>query len=100
MAKNNTTKVTEEHASVETAVQEQVSPKEKIAGKVAVVAAPYGLNLREGPAFNYKVLQELQCGTKLTVLDLPCGAAVPDWALVYTGEQTGWVFAQHIRVEK
>ena len=99
MAKNTTSPLTELQEPAAAAVQEQAAPEETISGKTAVVAAQYGLNLRKGPAFSYKVLQELPDGTELTVLELPCGASVPGWALVHTGRQIGWVFAQHLRKE-
>ena len=100
MAKNNrVTKKTEEQALTENATQEQTPSDETGAGKTAVVSVPYGLNLREGPSFDYKVLHVLPGGTQMTVLDLPCGAVVPGWVLAYTGDQVGWVSSQYIRVE-
>ena len=33
----------------------------------------------------------LEDGTLLAVLELPHGAEVPGWALVHTGQRTGWV---------
>jgi len=58
----------------------------------AVVAAPQGLNLREGPAVGYGPLEILPDGASVTVLPLPYDVAVPGWALVVSESGTiGWV---------
>ena len=43
------------------------------------------------------IAELLEYGTLLTVLELPHGAEVPGWALVHTGERTGWVDRLFIR---
>ena len=62
-----------------------------ISGDIVAVNAEGGLNLRIGPGRSYPVTELLEDGTLLTVLELPHGAEVPGWALVHTGERTGWV---------
>ena len=56
-----------------------------------LVAAPAGLNLREGPHKSYAVLAVLPEGSVVTALDLPEDAEVPRWALVSSEAGTGWV---------
>lgn len=56
-----------------------------------LVAAPAGLNLREGPHKSYAVLAVLPEGSVVTVLDLPNDVEVPRWALVSSEAGTGWV---------
>lgn len=63
----------------------------EISGDIVEVNAEGGLNLRIGPGRSYPVTELLEDGTLLTVLKLPYGAEVPGWALVHTGERTGWV---------
>jgi len=65
----------------------------------AVVRSPQGLNLRKGPALSYEVLEVLPDGAEVTALDLPMGAEVPGWRLVYTGERAGWVQSRFLRLE-
>lgn len=62
-----------------------------ISRDIVAVNAEGGLNLRIGPGRSYPVAEVLENGTLLTVLYLPHGAEVPGWALVHTGERTGWV---------
>ena len=62
-----------------------------ISGDIVAVNAEGGLNLRIGPGRSYPVAEVLENGTLLSVLYLPHGAEVPGWALVHTGERTGWV---------
>lgn len=62
-----------------------------ISGDIVAVNAEGGLNLRIGPGRSYPVAEVLENGTLLSVLELPYGAEVPGWALVHTGERTGWV---------
>ena len=62
-----------------------------ISRDIVAVNAEGGLNLRIGPGHSYPVAEVLENGTLLTVLYLPHGAEVPGWALVHTGERTGWV---------
>ncbi len=58
----------------------------------AVVAAPLGLNLRTGPGPGYGVREVLPNGAPVTVLPLPYGVEVKDWALVVSDSDTrGWV---------
>ena len=54
-----------------------------------LVAAPAGLNLREGPHKSYAVLAVLPEGSVVTALDLPEDAEVPRWALVSSEAGTG-----------
>ena len=68
-----------------------------ISGDIVEVNAEGGLNLRIGPGRSYPVAELLEYGTLLTVLELPHGAEVPGWALVHTGERTGWVDRLFIR---
>ena len=68
-----------------------------ISGDIVEVNAEGGLNLRIGPGRSYPVTELLEDGTLLTVLELPYGAEVPGWALVHTGERTGWVDRLFIR---
>ena len=68
-----------------------------ISGDIVAVNAEGGLNLRIGPGHSYPVAEVLENGTLLTVLYLPHGAEVPGWALVHTGERTGWVDRLFIR---
>ena len=68
---------------------------------IVVVNANGRLNLRTGPGRNYPVAELLEDGTLLAVLALPHGAEVPGWALVHTGQRTGWVDRSFIKaVEK
>lgn len=46
---------------------------------------------------DYPVEEVLKDGTLLAVLALPHGAEVPGWALVHTGQRTGWVDRRFIR---
>ena len=63
----------------------------------AVVAAPLGLNLRNGPGAGYGVLGVLSSGAPVTVLPLPYGVEVKDWALVVSESGTrGWVMTKFL----
>lgn len=63
----------------------------------AVVAAPLGLNLRKGPAVSYGALTILSDGAPVTVLPLPYGVEVKDWALVVSESGThGWVMTEFL----
>ncbi|WP_294855627.1 SH3 domain-containing protein [uncultured Oscillibacter sp.] len=63
----------------------------------AVVAAPQGLNLRNGPAVGYGPLEILPDGANVTVLPLPYGVAVSGWALVVSNSGTiGWVMTDFL----
>lgn len=68
-----------------------------ISGYLVVVCADGGLNLRTGPCRCYPVAELLKDGTLLTVLELPYGTEVPGWALVHTGQRTGWVACNFIQ---
>lgn len=68
-----------------------------ISDEIVVVNAEGGLNLRIGPCRSYPIADLLEDGTLLAVLDLPHGAEVPGWALVHTGERTGWVDRRFIQ---
>ena len=56
-----------------------------------VVAAPQGLNLREGPHVSYAVKAVLPDGAPVEILNLPEDVEVPNWALVKTCAGVGWV---------
>jgi len=80
-------------------VPEADSPAEPApAAWPAEVRSPKGLNLREGPSLSYEVLEVLPDGAEVTALDLPKGAEVPGWRLVYTGERAGWVQRRFLRL--
>lgn len=68
-----------------------------LSDEIVVVNANGGLNLRTGPGRGYPVAELLEDGTLLAVLELPHGAEVPGWALVHTGQRTGWVDRKYIR---
>lgn len=82
-------------------IQEGVDLAETLVGgisdEIVAVNAEGGLNLRIGPGRSYPVAELLEDGTLLAVLELPCGAEVPGWALVHTGERTGWVDRRFIQ---
>ncbi|WP_312611363.1 SH3 domain-containing protein [Oscillibacter sp.] len=63
----------------------------------AVVAAPQGLNLRNGPAVGYGALEILPDGATVTVLPLPYGVEVSGWALIVSESgTTGWVMTEFL----
>ena len=64
------------------------------------VDAVNGLNLREGPATSFRPMEVLADGTLVSVLTLPYGAEIPGWALVHTGQRTGWVDCHFIHALK
>lgn len=68
-----------------------------LSDEIVVVHADGGLNLRTGPGRGYPVAELLENGTLLAVLELPHGAEVPGWALVHTGQRTGWVDRRFIQ---
>ena len=86
----------ETSAPPEGGVDIQETSLANIEGDLVVVNAEQGLNLRGGPHLQYDVLEALPDGTVLVELELPHGAAVGGWALVHTGQRTGWVVAKHI----
>lgn len=56
------------------------------------VSSLRGLNLRQGPARAYEVLEVLPDGGAVTLLPLPYGAEVPGWGLAVSESGTlGWV---------
>ena len=74
-----------------------------ISDEIVVVNADGGLNLRTGPHRSYPVKELLEDGTLLAVLELPHSAEVLGWALVHTGQHTGWVdcsFLQALKPEE
>lgn len=73
------------------------TPLGDVEGDLVVVDARYGLNLRKGPNRSFPVVEVLENGSVLAVLALPYGAEVPGWALVHTGQRTGWVDISHLR---
>lgn len=62
-----------------------------------VVAAPQGLNLREGPHVSYAVKTVLADGAPVEILDLPKDVEVRGWALVETSAGIGWVNINFLR---
>ena len=63
----------------------------------AVVAAPQGLNLRNGPAVGYGALEILPDGATVTVLPLPYGVEVSGWALIVSESGTiGWCMTEFL----
>lgn len=60
-----------------------------------VINAPKGLNLREGPAKTFAVIDELPEGRELTVLPVPAHAIVPGWIVVETDGLVGWVSGEY-----
>ena len=81
----------EQSQTVQTGIDPGDPALSGISGDIVAVNAEGGLNLRIGPGRSYPVAEVLENGTLLTVLYLPHGAEVPGWALVHTGERTGWV---------
>ena len=81
----------EQSQTVQTGIDLRDPALSGISGDIVAVNAEGGLNLRIGPGRSYPVADVLENGTLLTVLYLPHGAEVPGWALVHTGERTGWV---------
>lgn len=66
-------------------------------GRPAIVTAARGLNLRDGPGFGFEVLTVLEYGSPVLILDLPAGASVPGWELVWAGGMAGWVSSRFLR---
>ena len=87
----------EQSQTVQTGIDLRDPALSGISGDIVAVNAEGGLNLRIGPGRSYPVAEVLENGTLLTVLYLPHGAEVPGWALVHTGERTGWVDRLFIR---
>lgn len=90
----------EQPAGIQTGEDLAETPVGVIAGetdRVAAVFAARGLNLRTGPGYGYPIAELLQDGTLLAVPALPYGAEVSGWALVHTGQRTGWVDIRFIR---
>lgn len=69
-----------------------------IDGKLAVILAQNGLNMREGPGFTFDILCQVPDAAVVVVLPLPYGVTVPHWALVHTGQAVGWVATRYIRM--
>ncbi len=86
-------------AENQTASEENSSAETAPVGRPATVRSPKGLNLRKGPALSYEILCVLPDGAEATALDLPMGAEVPGWRLIYTGERIGWVQSRFLRLE-
>lgn len=85
-----------ENAALETQAAPEMenapeSALDGVEGDLVAVIAGNGLNLREGPGRGYRAAQVLPTGAVVKVLELPYGTEVPGWALVHTGERTGWV---------
>lgn len=86
-----------EGAGVQEGIDIQETPLGGVEGRLAAVDSNTGLNLREGPGTAFPVAEVLPDGAVAAVLELPYGAEVPGWALVHTGQRTGWVDARFIR---
>ena len=87
----------EQSQTVQTGIDLGNSASSGISVDIVAVNAEGGLNLRIGPGRSYPITELLEDGTLLMVLELPYGAEVPGWALVHTGERTGWVDRLFIR---
>ena len=87
----------QEGAGANAGIGAQETPPGGAEGVLAAVNAANGLNLRAGPGGGYAVAEVLPAGARVAVLELPCGAEVPGWALVHTGRRTGWVDIRFIR---
>lgn len=99
--KNKTSAPAEEQTKAVEEVAEGVALEDTavadLSDEIVVVNAAGGLNLRIGPGRIYPVAELLEDGTLLAVLPLPHGADVPGWALVHTGQRTGWVNCSFIQ---
>lgn len=82
-----------EQPAAPTETQEDPSPEHL----QIVVAAPRGLNLREGPHVSYAVKTVLADGAPVEILDLPKDVEVRGWALVETSAGIGWVNTNFLR---
>lgn len=76
-----------ERPAAPTETQEDPSPEHP----QIVVAAPRGLNLREGPHVSYAVKTVLADGAPVEILNLPKDVEVRGWALVEAWDGIGWV---------
>lgn len=76
------------------------TPLGGVEGDLVYVDAVNGLNLREGPAISFPVTEVLADGSVVAVLTLPYGAEIAGWALVHTGQRTGWVDCHFIHALK
>jgi len=68
----------------------------KTDAKTYEVISTKGLNLRTGPSREYGSVQVLECGTKLTPVEIPAGVAVSGWMPVKVGRKCGWVMSKYI----
>ena len=82
-----------EQPAAPTETQEDPSPEHP----QIVVAAPQGLNLREGTHVSYAVKTVLADGAPVEILDLPKDVEVRGWALVETSAGIGWVNTNFLR---
>ena len=82
-----------EQPAAPTETQEDPSPEHS----QIVVAAPQGLNLREGPHVSYAVKTVLADGAPVEILDLPKDVEVRGWALVETSAGIGLVNTNFLR---
>ena len=78
-------------AASENGVNLQDTALAGIEGKLVAVNHATGLNLRKSPHYMADVAEVLPDGAVLVELELPYGAVVEGWALVHTGQRTGWV---------
>lgn len=78
-------------ASAENGVDLQDTALAGIEGKLVAVNHATGLNLRKSPHYMADVAEVLPDGAVLVELELPYGAVVEGWALIHTGQRTGWV---------
>lgn len=92
-----TPETSSEGTDVREGIDIQETPLGGVEGDLAAVDSASGLNLREGPGISYGIAEVLPDNALVAVLELPYGTEVPGWALVHTGQRTGWVDARFIR---
>ena len=57
-----------------------------------------GVNLRPGPGTQFGVLQILEAGHVVGVLELPLGVKVPGWVLATAGDDLiGWLDSRYVQ---
>lgn len=62
-----------------------------ISGRIAIVTAENGVNVRKGPGTIFESIGAVEWREPVAVLQLPYDAEVPGYALVHTGTLVGWV---------
>ena len=100
MAKNEKVDLVEDLQTGDEQSTQEGAPEvtnEPKADATIVVNAANGLNLREGPHQTFKVLKTLSDGAPVFIQDLPCGVAVPGWALFSSDDFTCWRVTQFLQ---